>query len=208
MLNKSRLENLSDGVFAIVLTLLVFNIQIPAITGSLTNAAFLTVLSELVPVLIQFLISFIVLTLFWLGHNFFYSAFVLDINRPLVLLNLLYLGLISLIPFSAHVLGTYLHIPFAVMLFGINVLLIGLLNIYILHYALASHEIDTEHIEPRLIKQASIRQYITAGSTAFGIIIAYFSVTFALVFYTLPVLFNIIPGSLDRLEKLFGFRLD
>lgn len=210
MLNKSRLENLSDGLFAIVLTLLVFNVNIPATNTVVDNQALYGVLVGLEPIFVQFFISFIVLAMFWISHNFFYSYFALTINRTLVLLNLGYLAFISLIPFSAHVLGTYIHVPLAVMIYGLNVLAIGVMNIIIFRYALWSHEIDTNGAESntRLFKQATLRMNLTAGFTTVGIIAAYFSTSTALLLYAFPIIFNIIPGSISTLEKIFGFSLD
>ncbi|MDB5187505.1 MAG: hypothetical protein JWO50_25 [Candidatus Kaiserbacteria bacterium] len=210
MLNKSRLENLSDGLFAIVLTLLVFDIKLPIEEGIKTNATVYGILISLEPLFIQFLISFVVLAMFWISHNFFYSYFALTINRTLVLLNLVYLGLISFIPFSARLLGSNLHVPLAIMFYGFNILLISFVNVIIFRYALYSHEIDTGDLESdsRLFKQATIRQNLTVVSTLAGIVAAYFSTAAALLLYSFPIIFNIIPGSLNMLERIFGFKLE
>jgi uncharacterized membrane protein len=210
MLNKSRLENLSDGLFAIVLTLLVFDIKIPVEEGIKTNATVYGIIIGLEPLFLQFLISFVVLAMFWISHNFFYSYFALTINRTLVLLNLVYLALISFIPFSARLLGSHLHVPLAIMFYGFNILLISVVNVIIFRYAIYSQEIDTGDFESntRLFKQASIRQNLTVISTLLGIIAAFFSTAAALLLYSFPIIFNIIPGSLDLLERTFGFTLE
>ncbi|HVM73716.1 MAG TPA: TMEM175 family protein [Candidatus Paceibacterota bacterium] len=207
MLNKSRLENLSDGLFAIVLTLIVFDITIPTVTGSHTNAALLIELQALLPLLTEFLLSFLVLTMFWISHNYFYTYFATTINRQLMLLNLFYLALISFIPFSARVLGTYFGAPLAADLYGLNILLISVANIIILRYAVQSHEIET-NVSPRLLRQARIRSGVTLSSATLGIVIAWISFPLALFLFVLPIIFNIVPGTLDSLEYLFGFSLD
>ena len=207
MLNKLRLENLSDGLFAIVLTILVFQIKLPDISGTVTNHQLLGLIYDLSPVLIGFVVSFFVLTMFWTSHNFFYSYFAKTINRELVLLNLFYLGLISLIPFFAYVLGRFPHLSLAVALYGANILAIGLLNIFILSYALSSHEIDTSHLPPRLLAQAKIRGFLTPVCALVGILLSFVFIPAALLLYAFPVLFNIIPGSLDRAQKIFRFQI-
>lgn len=208
MLNKSRLENLSDGLFSIVLTLIVFDINIPAVVGGFhTNAALLTELISLLPLLTEFVLSFLVLAMFWISHNYFYTYFATTINRQLMLLNLLYLALISFIPFSARVLGTYFGAPLAADIYGLNVLLISITNIGILVYAIRSNEIET-NISSRLLKQAKFRSYLTVSSALLGIILAWISFPLALLFFVLPLMFNILPGSLTALEQLFRFRLD
>ncbi len=206
-MNKTRLENLSDGLFAIVLTLLVFDVKIPDTELIKTSASLARALIELVPTLVEFFLSFVVLTMFWIGHNFLYSVFAKNINRVLVILNLTYLALISLIPFSARVLDIYQDIPLAVAVYGVNVFLIGVLNVIIFNYALSSDEIDTTEVSSRLIKQAKIRQMVTPLFTLIGIGMAFVSIHTAYVLFALPIIFNVVPGSLNALERLFGFEL-
>jgi uncharacterized membrane protein len=206
-MNKARLENLSDAVFAIVLTLLVIDIKIPETDVIHTTASLVAALREIGPTMLEFFLSFIVLTMFWIGHNFLYSVFTKSINRVLIVLNLTYLAFISLIPFSARVLDTYREIPLAVMVYGVNVFLIGLLNIIIFKYALYSDDVDTEEVSSRLIKQANIRLTITPFFALIGIGVANYSTEAAFVFYALPIIFNVLPGTLNALERLFGFEL-
>lgn len=206
MLNKARLENLTDGLFAIVLTLLVLEIHIPEISGA-NNAAFIEVLHEISLPLVEFFLSFIVLTMFWIGHNFMYAVFAKTINRKLIVLNLIYLAFISLIPLSASILGEYREIPIAVAWYGLNVFLIGVLNIIVFEYARSSKEIESGEVSVRTIKQARIRQFVTPFFTLLGIAAAFYSTSAAYFLYALPIVFNVIPGSLNALERLFGFEL-
>lgn len=206
-MNKTRLENLSDGLFAIVLTLLVFDVKIPDTEVIKTSASLMHALVQLIPTLVEFFMSFVVLTMFWIGHNFLYSVFAKNINRVLVILNLFYLALISLIPFSARVLDLYRDIPLAVVVYGANIFLIGVLNIIIFNYAIASDDIDTSEVSSRLIKQAQIRQAITPIFALAGIVVAFYSIHTAYFLFALPIIFNVLPGSLNFLEKLFGFEL-
>lgn len=207
MLNKSRLENLSDGLFAIVFTLLVIEIQVPEVAGHITNAELWHSITELTPLFIGYAVSFLVLAMFWLSHNFFYGHFVKEINRQLVLMNLVYLSFISLIPFSAHLIGRYPDTEIALFIYGLNVLAIGVANIVIISYAYRSKELDTSHVSRRLFKQATTRAYVTPIFTLLGMIAALVAPAFALILYAFPIIFNIIPGTLDALERLFGFEL-
>ena len=201
MLNKSRLESLSDGLFAIVLTLIVFDITIPTVVGVHSNGALIAELQQLFPLLVEFVLSFLVLTMFWISHNYFYTYFATTINRELMLLNLLYLAFISLIPFSARVLGTYFGAPLAADLYGLNVFLISVTNLFCLVYAIRSHEIET-NVSSRLLKQAKIRSYLTLSSALIGIVVAWISFPLALVFFVLPLMFNIVPGTLTAMHML------
>jgi uncharacterized membrane protein len=207
MLSKLRLEALSDGLFAIVLTLLVIEIRVPEIHGALSDAELWHALVELGPLFIGYVVSFAVLAMFWLSHNFFYSHFVKEINRQLLLLNMLFLAFVSLVPFSSHLIGAYPESQLAVSVYGLNILLIGLMNVWIVSYALSSRDLDTTHINKRLLHQALIRGRITPICTLVGLGFTFVSLPLALTMYALPILFNIIPGTLDAVERFFGLEL-
>ena len=206
-MNKDRLEALSDGVFAIAMTLLIIEVSVADIPRP-TNADLLLELKRLAPLVLSYFVSFAVLATFWISHNFFYGSFTKNINRQLVLLNMLYLSFISFIPFSAHLLGTYSHLEVAVVIYGLNVFIIGALSAAVLKYAALSKEIDTAHVSSRLLSQARIRSLLTPMFTLIGILVAYWSIPIALFLYAFPIVFNSIPGTLNFVEWLFGFTLD
>lgn len=206
-MNKARLEALSDGAFAIIFTLLVIEIRVPEHIEQMTNAGLWHALTELAPLFLGYVVSFLVIAMFWISHSFFFSVFVKNIDRKLVGLNLLYLMFLALVPFSSHLLGRYADLQLAVFVYGLNVLAIGLMAIALFRYALVSEEIDTAHNSPRLIAQARIRQNTTIGCTILGMMFIPVSISATLFFYAFPVVFNVIPGFLNRLERMFGFRL-
>jgi TMEM175 potassium channel family protein len=110
-----RLNAFSDGVFAIAITLLVLNIEIPSVPGDELVSA----LSDLWDDLLAYMIGFAVIGLFWFGHHRLFSRLVRSDGR-LVLVNMLLLGLIGLMPFTTGLLGRYDE-PIAVALYAANV---------------------------------------------------------------------------------------
>jgi uncharacterized membrane protein len=94
-----RTVALSDGVFAIALTLLVLNIPLPADGDDLWSQ-----LDDLLPNLGAYALSFAVLGFMWLRHHSFFRE-LRGIDRPLALLNLLYLGFVALIPFPTGLIS-------------------------------------------------------------------------------------------------------
>jgi uncharacterized membrane protein len=206
-MNRGRLEALSDGIFAIVFTLLVLELRVPEALMHPSSAELWHAIFELTPVFVGFVVSFAVLTMFWVSHTFFFGDIVKEVNRQLVGLNMVYLMFISLIPFSAYLIGRYSEVESAVLIYGINVLLIGILAVLRFEYAMASREIDTSHNERRHIAQARVRMYITPGITLLGMFVSFVSIPVALFLYAFPVIFNIIPGFLNKIERVFGFRL-
>lgn len=202
-MNKNRLETLSDGVFAIVMLVLIFEFRLPA---SNADTTFLQELELLTPIFLAYIVSFIVLDTFWVSHNTLFHIFVRNVNRIMTQLNMVYLALLSFVPFLAHLLGRYTHTTLAVVLYGFIIFLLGVVNYAMLRYALVSDEIDTSHVSRRTIKKATIRMILTPIMTALGMVMAFVSIPVALFLYAFPICFNIIPGSgvLDRIEKYLG----
>lgn len=207
-MNKSRLETLSVGVFAIVLTLLVIETRVPEHLEHVSADTMWHALTDLTPLFIGYGVTVMVLAMFWISHNFFYNILIKNIDRQLALLSLLFLAVISLIPFSAHLMSRYTEEPLAIVAYDVNILLASILSLLVFEYALASHEIDTTHNSARIISQARIRQRIIPISTLAGILSAYtLSIPLALLLYIFPILFNIIPGTLDTAERWLGISL-
>lgn len=121
----SRIVAFSDGVFAIAITLLVLNLDIPGDLGrgELADALW----AEREP-LLAFAISFAVVGRFWIVHHRFFGA-VTGFDERLIALNLVYLAFIVLIPFSSQVLGEYVDETAGVVTYSVNlaaVVLVGL----------------------------------------------------------------------------------
>jgi uncharacterized membrane protein len=206
---KNRIEALSDGIFAIVFTLLVIEIKVPEHLKDHNAEGLWHAIVEAAPLFVGYFVSFVVLTMFWNAHSFLFNAIAKNSNRQLSTLNMVFLCFISLLPFSAHLIGRYSDINLAVMWYGFHVLILSILLGVILRYAFQSKEIDTSHNSTRLIKQAVIRQSLTFGFTIVGIVVAYFSyANLAFVLYMFPIVFNIIPGTLDFVEKTLKINLD
>jgi uncharacterized membrane protein len=112
--SPERVAALTDGVFAIVLTILVLEIAVPE---DLSSQSLLGTLEGLRPTLVAWIISFLITGVFWVVHRDLFSR-VKAVNRDLVWLNLLFLLTVSLIPFAASVLGKYPEEPIALHLYG------------------------------------------------------------------------------------------
>jgi uncharacterized membrane protein len=206
---KSRLEALSDGIFAIVFTLLVIEIKVPEHLIERTNTELFHAFTELTPLFFGYLVSFVVLTMYWMAHGFLFNILTTAVNRQMMYINLIFLGLIALVPFSAHLIGSYGDLNLAVIIYGLHILSISFMSNFMLQYIISSKEIDTSHNSARLIKQARIRQLLTFSFTIAGILAAIFvNNSLAFLLYMFPIIFNIIPGSLNFTEKLFKFNLD
>jgi uncharacterized membrane protein len=101
-LSKHRIEALVDGIFAVAMTLLVIDLRLPEHPQLLGPDALRDALFELVPNLYSWLISFIVLAIFWIANHRLYSH-VRHVDTPLLWCTILMLGGASLLPFASAV---------------------------------------------------------------------------------------------------------
>src|SRR5579864_1027466 len=106
-MNKSRVEAFSDGVFAVVITLLVFDIKLPALPPQISDAQLWGELGVLWPLIVVYFMTFAVLSVIWINHHFLFHSFAKSVDRWLNLLNLAYLMFVAFVPFSALLIGTY-----------------------------------------------------------------------------------------------------
>jgi uncharacterized membrane protein len=207
-MNKSRLEAFSDGVFAIIITILVLEIKIPELPfDSINNAHLLEKLVENIPMLGSYFLSVAVVASFWLTHHFMFQYHAKNIDRWVVQLNVLSLSVLALIPFSAGVLGRYSGLNISELLYGFNLLAVYLINLCLYEYIWRSKNIENHKLPSRVIKQGKIRLYSSIVCTIIALILSSFSTQIAFVFFVLPLIFNNIPGVLNRLEKMFGFEI-
>ncbi len=128
-MNKQRLEAFSDGVYAIVITLLILDIRIPdaapAMLGSL--------LVKLLPQLFTYVLSFFVVGLYWHAHHQV-SVQVKQVNSAFIWLNLVWLLFVSVLPFPTSLLGRYPLQPLPLTIYGLNLILVNITGFLILVY--------------------------------------------------------------------------
>jgi hypothetical protein len=118
-LSKHRLEALTDGVFAVAMTLLVIELKLPEDVAVHDQAELARGLVRLIPTFVAWIISFFVLAIFWFTqHRLFH--FVRTIDGKLLSLNIVYLGLVSLIPFSCALTGKYARMPLSQWIYSSN----------------------------------------------------------------------------------------
>jgi uncharacterized membrane protein len=130
--DPARVLALSDGVFAIIITLLVLEVHVPELTqGHTLNEA----LAELRPSLTAFVISFILAGMYWVAHRDLFTL-IRRTDRGLVWLNILYLLPLCLLPFGAGLIGRYEDEVVALRIYGLLLVLIALMRVVIWLYAI------------------------------------------------------------------------
>ena len=201
LLTKDRLETLSDSLFAIVMTILVLDIKVPISQVPLSDFQLRYNIQLLWPLISAYVVSFMVLSMFWISHHVLFHAVSKNVNRQLITLNMFFLMFVALVPFSTHLLGTYSEYKTAILVYGINVIVIGVTLVSMLTYALYSREIKNGKLTPHTIHRIKTRIMLPPVFAMLAILVSSYSIPLSLVLFASPIIFNVIPGSLTLLER-------
>jgi uncharacterized membrane protein len=131
-MQKSRLEAFSDGVFAIVITLLILDIRFPEVEYD----QFWETFPSLLPRILAYVMSFIIIGLYWVIHHNSMHA-IKKTDRGLLWLNILLLLFVSFIPFPTSLVGRYPFEAGPIMIYGCTLIacnLVGFFSILYVHY--------------------------------------------------------------------------
>jgi uncharacterized membrane protein len=124
--SKHRMEALSDGVFAIVMTLLVLELKIPDLPRSVSVSELGHALAHEGPVFFSFTITFMFASLFWYLHHILLN-FLQEFPRKLIVVNLAFLFFVSVLPFSVGIQGHYMRNPLGQTFYFVNQLALAIL---------------------------------------------------------------------------------
>lgn len=205
-MKPERFDALTDGMFAIIMTLLVIEIRVPELHSAVTNEKLFEGLLELWPLFISYLLAFMVLFSYWMAHHFIVSLFAKNLSRKFLYINMPFLATVALIPFSSHFLGLYNDFQAGVVVFGVNIAVGAVFLWKILKHAIHSPEIenDLERFTPKDLNYAQIRILLPAFGALVAIPLSFLNPTISILIYVLITVFNFIPGTLMGAEKLLG----
>jgi TMEM175 potassium channel family protein len=110
-----RVLAFSDAVFAIAITLLTLNLQVPS---GLHGADFTSALHQVLPALGAYVLSFVILGQLWLAHHRIFGV-IARVDYAVLVRNLVFLGLIAIMPFPVRLLSDYTRRPLAVAIYAV-----------------------------------------------------------------------------------------
>lgn len=197
---KSRVETFSDGIFAIIVTLLVLEIKVPhlAETDRESVAKLAAALWEITPKIIAWIISFFTVCVIWVNHHRIFQA-MKQIDQTFFWLNANLLLWCSLIPFPTALMGDYPTNPLAVTSYGAVSFLMGIAFLLIRIYMWRHHELTK--VSPDELRRG-IRNVLLFGPTPYliGMICAWYFPKIAVGLYAFVTIYFIFPKS-TALEK-------
>lgn len=191
--SKNRVEGLTDGIFATVMTILVLSLVVPAITGSNASPTLQADIVNLIPDLLAYIITFIFLGVLWISHQNMFSH-IENIDLKTLWINLILLLSVGLAPFSTALLGRYPLQPIAVIIYGLNGLACSILFNILWFYPRTQH-LTHEEPNPKIIAKRSKIVIIGPIAYSLAIIFSFFAIEISLGFYAFVTIFYIIFGG-------------
>ncbi len=198
--NLGRLAALSDGIFAVGMTLLVLDITVPAAASVHGHAELITALVALLPKLGVYIMSFLTLGIFWVGQQTQLN-YLASCNRNLAWLHMLFLFFVTLMPFSTGLIGAFLAERAALVIYWANILALGAALFAAWRYACARNLIKPE-IPAAMMRGIERRIIIAQALYAFGAALCIFSTIWSLGFIVLVQLNYVFAPRILSLHKI------
>lgn len=149
-LSTARIEALTDGVFAIAMTLLVLNLGISTPQGGMSHEELQSTLGGLWPNFLHYVESFLILAIFWIkNHQQFH--FIRRSDQKLLWLNLASLLFVCMLPFTTSLLSDYGDLSIAALIFEANLFAAGLIYYFQWSYATGDKRLVDSNLDGRII---------------------------------------------------------
>lgn len=178
-MEKNRIEAFSDGVIAIIITLLVLELKVPHTEGVVSSHSLLSVLYGLTPKFLSWSLSFFMVLIMWVNHHRIFNN-IKKSDNGLLWINGLLLFCMSFVPFPTAFMGDYFSQPVAMSFFGLCMgsaaLSFYFLRLYLIRHAeLFRDDVDID-LQKKLLRKTvtgPLLYFIGAGTAFVNVNIAY-----------------------------------
>lgn len=196
ILKVSRLEGLTDGIFAIAMTILALDMHLPASLVDMPHVY--TLMPGIYFKLFIYGGSFIILGTLWIAMNF--QLGILDhVNRPYLWCNVFYLMIICVVPFSSSFVAAYPNSPISLTFYAVNLLFTSIAQLLTCECA-RLYQLNGTRYSPA-IRSAIIRRiFLAPPFYILSLLLAPFDTSLAFIALITPPLIYMIPGYVDKFE--------
>lgn len=180
-MGPGRLEAFSDGVIAILITIMVLELHVPA-----SHAP--EALLGLWPVLLSYLLSFLIIAIYWVNHHGLFHR-CREVNNVVLWTNMAFLFCISLLPFATAYMGENRFTPFSTALYAGSLLLAGVS--YVPMRRAVERQLAHDPGERRVGRRAAIKNYLSIALYAASVPLAFVhpAITLVLCFAVAAIYF-------------------
>ena len=202
--SKNRIEALSDGIYAIAVTLPVLTIDVSELPSIASESGFVNALMALYPQILHYLIAFFVLVLFWMV-NHKQLDLMTHVDNAFSWLTITGLFFVAMIPFTTGLVGTYGQYPEANAIFAANLMMIGLLITAAWRYATKNHRLIKKDYPEIQIRYGIYRSLIVPS---ISLVIIICSMLFGLVhlswlYLLIPLVKLILNKDMEKRHRDF-----
>ena len=193
-IGKNRIEALSDGIFAIVMTLLILELHVPSLPASAANVEVTAALVTLWPKFLTYVVAFVSLGVFWIAHHIMYHA-VRRADRTLLWLNIAFFMFVSLQPFSTSLLNAFPGTLIAPFLFGANLALVGWLLFFQWVYVNSQPGMLAPFVTNEYRSLVQFRMLAVPIATTLTAVVCFWSAGISVAIYLLLLPLYLLPSS-------------
>ncbi|MGP6189585.1 MAG: TMEM175 family protein [Vulcanimicrobiaceae bacterium] len=195
-----RLAALSDGLFSVAMTLLVLDIRVPPLESVHSEQDLWRALGVLAPRLIPYAMTFLTLGIFWVGQQTQLTYFERG-DRNLAWISIAFLLTVSLTPFSTALLAQFITYRTALVVYWLNILLLGVGVWCTWQYAVHAGLLKND-TPPQVHKAIKRRIYVAQALYAFGALLCVINTYWSIAFIVLCQLNYAVAPKIRLLYRL------
>jgi uncharacterized membrane protein len=192
-LGKSRIEALTDGIFATVMTVLVLSLSIPSIISTNLEVSYVKGLG---PLVLSYVMSFLILAVFWVRHHNMFN-FIKHVDTSFLWLNIVFLLTVGFIPFSTELIGRFPTTELSAVIYGANLIATGICTQGIWVYATRRKLLISNVLDEKLMNRVNRR--LSGGPVIYlgAILISYISgiPQIAIAIYVVALAYYVLTSS-------------
>ena len=193
-----RLAALSDGVFAVAMTLLVLDLRVPASEAIHSETDLWRALIALAPRLVMYMMSFLTLGIFWVGQQTQLNHLTRS-ERGLTWIHIAFLFAVTLMPFSTMLLGEHMEYRTALLVYWLNILLLGV-TLYFSWVCALGNGLVKDDLSHEIRVAIKHRIFVGQSLYALGALLCIFNTYWSIVFIVLVQLNYAIAPRFGRRE--------
>jgi TMEM175 potassium channel family protein len=192
-LTTNRIESLSDGVFAIVLTLMVFQIRVPDVDPEKLWPRLLVQAPEFY----TYAISFVLVGIYWVAHHNMYHL-VKRSTRLLLWMNLLFLMFVGFVPYSVALVGRYADVQRVMIIYGVHLMIISGLLFLQWWYVTRQKNLLVTPLNKEFVRSVDIKILQAPAVCVLAILTSFISVRGSYLLYLLTIVMYLLPSHMDK----------
>lgn len=199
----TRVEIFSDGVMAIIITIMVLELGLPELDEKQREYNIREYVASLLPHFIAYVFSFIMIGILWTHHHQLFNL-LKKADSFLLAQNLFFLFWMSLIPLATAIVGANLAFPFSIAIYGTVLLMTTFTISFMRSYTIRKKMVHTDEekeVEEKIYEvsgENKIKSHVATAAYLLSIPLAFVSVYISYVCFLIPVALFLWPGGVDE----------